>query len=214
MAFLFTKTKDLIMKIDSYLDLTAQASMHFLAGIKLYLDGKIDEFEERLAVIKTIEHRADELRMDIEAQLYVQTLIPESRGDVLGILESMDIIINRAKSTMVEFSIEKPRIPDSLRESFLNLAEPVNSSVEAIVLSCRAYFYDTSAVKDHLYKVKFFEKESDNIAEKMKREIFEMDVDLSVKMHLRSFVYHIDLLADNAEEVSNRIAIATIKKTV
>jgi hypothetical protein len=41
-----------------------------------------------------------------------------------------------------------------------------------------------------------------------------MKIDLSKKMHLQSFVYNIDCLADIAEDVSERVAIATIKRIV
>ena len=94
MYSIFSATKDLVMKIDNFIDLVSEAVLHFDEGLKLYLSGKADEFNERLDIIKNLEERADGLRQDIEAQLYVQTLIPESRGDVLGFLENMDDIID------------------------------------------------------------------------------------------------------------------------
>ncbi len=150
----------------------------------------------------------------MEGQLYRETLIPESRGDVLGVLERMDSIIDRTKHTIQGFAIEQPVIPAKLKKSYLQLTEQVVLAVESLSYTVRAYFSDITAVKDHLHKVKFYESEADHIAETLKREIFGMKIDLSVKMHLKSFVDKIDILADYAESVSERIAIATIKRIV
>lgn len=214
MVKLFNKTKDLVMKIDNYIDLAAASSLHFKEGVKLYLEERLEEFEERLATIRETENRADIILKDIEAQLYGQTLIPESRGDVLGILENMDGVIDQSKATMLEFSVEKPQVPESIKKEFLELLEPVVKAVEGLVYATRAFFYDINAVKDHLHIVKFYEKEADKLAEKIKREIFRMEIDLSRKIHLGHFALLIDTLADKSEEVADRLAIATIKRIV
>jgi predicted phosphate transport protein (TIGR00153 family) len=210
----FNKTRHLVLKIDTYIDLTFGGGLAFKEGLKKYMRGDIDGFEENLMYLTKMEHQADGIRKDIEAQLYVQTLIPESRGDVLGILESMDSIINFAKSAMLVLSIEKPKIPEKIKPQISELAEPVVKTIEELVSAVRAYFYDVNSVKNYLHKVKFYEKEADNLAEKIKREIFSMKIDLSHKNQLRYIITHIDTLADKAEDVSDRLAIAAIKRIV
>ena len=49
---------------------------------------------------------------------------------------------------------------------------------------------------------------------KLKKAIFGSDLDLSQKRHLRNFVEHIDNVANWAEDVANRLAIYSIKRTV
>jgi len=214
MYSIFSATKDLVIKIDTFIDLVSESVLHFEEGLNLYLSGKEDEFNERLDIIKILEGRADDLRQDIEAQLYVQTLIPESRGDVLGFLENMDDIIDFSKAIMFEFFVEKPDIPAVLHGRIKKLAETAVDSTQALVQSTRSYFYDVNTVKDHLHKVAFFENESDHLAEKAKREIFELDIDLSRKLHLKNFVVSIDSISDVAEKISNRLSIAAMKRIV
>lgn len=56
--------------------------------------------------------------------------------------------------------------------------------------------------------------EADRIAERVKRDIFASEsLELS-EMHLRYFALHIDTLADRAEQVADRLAIAAIKRAV
>ena len=214
MYSIFSVTRNLVMKIDSYIDLVGESVLHFAEGVKLYLSGKDDEFNERLNIIRMLEGRADGLRQDIEAQLYVQTLIPESRGDVLEILEEMDSIIDFSKSIMFDFFIEKPDIPDALHDRIKKLTETAVNTTQALVQATRSYFYDVNAVKDHLNKVSFFENESDNIAEKAKREVFDLDIKLSRKLHIKNFIVSIDTISDTAEDISNRVSIAAIKRIV
>ncbi len=214
MYSIFKATRDLVMKIDSFIDLVSESVLHFEEGLKLYLAGSEVEFNERLAVIKSVEGRADDLRQEIEAKLYVQTLIPESRGDVLEVLEHMDDIIDFSKSIMFDFCVEKPDIPAELHDRIRKLAETAVDSTQALVQSARSFFYDVNTVKDHLHKVKFFENESDYISEKAKREIFEMDISLERKLHLKHFIVSIDSISDIAEDISNRLSIATMKRIV
>lgn len=211
---LFRKTKELVIKIDNFIDLTEQAGLHLKQGVKLYIESRYQEFEERLDLMRETENRADFHRKEIEEQLYTQTLIPESRGDVLGILESMDSVIDRVKFTLLEFSIERPHIPDSLKAGFLEMVDPVKDSISALCGATRSYFYDINGVKNYLNKVKFYEKESDMAAERMKREVYKMELGLSAKMHLGTFIRNIDSLADKSEIVSDRLSIAAIKRIV
>ena len=214
MLTLFSKTKRLIMEIDRFMDLTSQAGLHFREGVRLFIEDRYEEFEDRLKMIGDAEKNADAARIDIEAQLYTETLIPESRGDVLGILESMDSIVDKAKKTMLNLSIEMPVLPQGLKPIFLELTLRVVDTVEALVAASRAYFYELHAVKNHLHKVKFYEREADHLAEKIKRNVFAMKIDLARKIQLSYFINHIDFLADQAQEVANRLSIATIKRIV
>ncbi|MCK7483518.1 MAG: DUF47 domain-containing protein [Candidatus Moduliflexus flocculans] len=112
------QSKALEGQIDDHLDTISRASLVFRNGIKEYLDGEIGRFEETIAEMARLENRADELRRSIESRLYLHSLIPEMRGDVLGLLESMDAVINSEKKTLLQFSVEMPAIPAELGPGF------------------------------------------------------------------------------------------------
>ena len=57
----------------------------FKHAIDVYLSkGYTEEFAQKHEHVDQLESEADRLRRAIEIQLYTQTLIPESRGDVWG----------------------------------------------------------------------------------------------------------------------------------
>jgi uncharacterized protein len=214
MAILFKPTKQLEMQIDEFLDSVSQGAIVFKQGIQNYLDGDKVNFSERLTSIGKLESNADKFRRTIENKLYTQTLIPEHRGDVLGLLESSDNIIDAMKETMNQFDIENPFIPEELSKEFLELTEMSVQSTEVLVHAARAFFKDVKAVNDHLHKVYFYEKEADRIGNNIKRHVFQLDIDLCMKFHLRYFALHIQEVSDKAEAVADRLAIYTIKRTI
>jgi predicted phosphate transport protein (TIGR00153 family) len=213
---LFRRTKALETEIDEFLDKLSESALVFRQAIELYLaDGPGAGFDERLRQVNELESRADGLRRGIETQLYAQTLIPESRGDVLGLLENLDSILNLLEGTLWGFSIETPNIPEEFVKEYRELTEMAVLSVESIVMASRAFFRDHESVGDHMYKVMFYEKEADKVSTKLKRAIFgQAELHLSQKIHLKSFTEHIDNVADMAEDVADRLSIYAIKRSI
>ena len=212
---LFRRTKELEHEIDDFLDKLSQSGLLFRRAIEIYVaEGASAEFEEKLNQVNTLESDADTLRRSIEKKLYQHTLIPEFRGDVLGLLENLDSCLNICEGALWAFSTETPDIPKEMGNDFRVLTEQVVMTLESLVLGSRAFFRNIEAVPDHMHKVMFYEKEADKLGTKLKRAIFATELPLSRKAHLRNFVDHIDSLANRAEDVADRLAIYTIKRRV
>lgn len=207
------QSKILQAQIDEFLDTISRASLVFRNGIKEYLDGEIGHFESTIDEMSRMENRADELRRSIETQLYMHSLIPEIRGDVLGLLENMDTVINAEKKTLLQFSVEMPAIPAEFGQDYLALTDVSVNAAEELVTAVRAFFHDFNMVKNYLHKVYFHEKEADKISDRLKRRIFSSELDLSHKIHLRYFALHVEDISDHAEDVADRLGISTIKRS-
>ncbi len=210
--FYLKQSKVLEAQIDDFLDTVSRASIVFKSGIQEYLQGEIANFESLIENISKLENRADDLRRSIETQLYTYSLLPQLRGDVLGLLENIDEIVNAEKKTLNQFSVELPEIPEEYDKDFLALTDVCMNSVDTLVMAGRAFFMDFNMVKNHLHKVFFYEKEADKISDRLKRRIFRSQLDLSRKNHLRYFTLHIETISDLAEDVADRLSISTIKR--
>jgi predicted phosphate transport protein (TIGR00153 family) len=214
MTILFRHTRELEAEVDEYLDQIIHGGLLFRQGIKCFLAHRIDEFEARLQELRMVEQRGDSLRRAIESKLYLHTLIPESRGDVLGLLESADEVLNLLTSTLLRFSIEQPELPDDINPLFSDLADNTIATVDGMVSGCRAYFRNLAAVRDHVSKVQALREEVNRLAETYVRAIFLRDLRLSHKNQLRYFVGHTEMIAEDADDVCDRLAIAAIKRYV
>ena len=213
---LFNRAKTVEANIDKYLDNILKAALVFDQAMKDYFEGKTENFEVKTEDIKKLESESDDVRRDIKHTLYKELLIPDARGDVLGLLESLDDVIDTAQTILIRFSIEKPIVWDELKNDFLELSATSTKCVEEIVTAARAFFREPSNVAACLVKVHFFEHEADKIEERIMRKAFDGDFieKFSEKVHMRYFAERISLLADEAEAVADRLDIYTIKRTV
>jgi len=214
MPILFKKTKGLELQIENYLDLVVKGGFLFKQGIKYYMEEQNDEFEKRLESITRTESEADNFRREIQTRLYSETLIPESRGDVLGLLEATDKVLNISAETLQQFSIEIPYILPEVKKYYIELTDASVHALEEMVTAVRAYFTNINVVREHINKVQLHETESDKIAAKLKHTVYRTDIDLSQKAHMRYFALHIESIADEAEDVCDRLSIATIKRFI
>jgi len=212
---LFRRTKKLESRIDEFLDNVVESSLLFRRGVKIYLKrGVVDGFDECLEKAEELENRNDELRRRIETELYLNTLIPESREDVLRLLENIDDLVNLVEANLFRFSIQQPEIPEPLNNGFRDLTKIVVECLEEVVKATRAFFRDYSSVRDYTSKVIFFETEADKVSTRLQREIFASDLPLENKRHLVYFVEKIDDLANGAEDIADELNIYAIKLKV
>ena len=101
---LFKRTSELESKIDQFFDKLAEASVIYRLAVRGYLrEGVSEEFKERLDTVGELETQADSLRRDIEQKLYKNILIPDSRGDVLGLIETADDVLTLFQSSLWAF---------------------------------------------------------------------------------------------------------------
>ncbi len=215
MFSIFRKTRQLEQNIDAFLDLILKSALAFRVALKAYLSGDQHTFEEKVQEIDSLEARADGLRREVENTIYAEMILPESRGDVLALLENSDDVLNRIADTIVEFRTEQPQFPPDLHEHLLELVEASMQSVEQMVLAVQAYFRDLLAVRNLITKIIFYEKETDRLGERIKRTLFQReDLSLAEKMHLRTFVQYLQQIADQAEDLGDRISIYVIKRMV
>ncbi|MDP8267471.1 MAG: DUF47 family protein [Candidatus Tenebribacter davisii] len=214
--FFNSKSKQLEGEIDGYLDRVSTAGLIFQEGVKAYVNGKKDKFERTFIDISTLESDADNVRRDIKHKLYTYMLIPESRGDVLGLLETLDDIVDICEKVLEQFSIETPNIPEFLKSDFLELAELSSKTVEEVVKGARAFFREIGMVSEYVNKVHFYEHEADDVEEHLKRNAFNSKKieSFSQKVHMRYFAEKIALVSDVSESVAERLSVYAIKRRI
>lgn len=214
---LFGRSKELEIEITKYLDLVNQAAMIFKRDLSRYINKEFEKFENNLKDIKKIENDADELQKDIKYKLYKYMLIPESRGDVLNIIEEIDTVTDMAKKVLFQISIEKPKIPKDLENDFCELIKNSSEAVNMLVKSVRAFFEEISQVNDYVNKVHFYEHEADKNEERLKRRLFSdefVNIDIAYKMQLRYFIEKIAALSDQSETISEDVSVAAVKRSI
>ena len=210
---LFKETKRLEDRVDRFFLLLSEASVIYRLAVRTYLRERVsEEFTARLNHVHEIETEADVLRRAIEKDIYSEMLIPDARGDVLGLIETSDEIFSLFASSLWAFSNEKPQITDELKAEYRRLTNMVIKAVEELASGCQVFFRSPHLVPTHTAKVVLFEREADTLSKSLKIQIFSNGLDLQEKLHLREFVDCIKVIADRSEDVSDRLTIYALKR--
>jgi len=209
----FGKTKLLESQVDQFLDLITKGTLCMRSAIQSYLGGDDEDFQSRLELVSDYEKKADELRRSTQSMIYTYSLIPESRADVLGLLENLDSVIDRAKQVVQEFDVQEPDVEVGYFDLYLQVTNKSVKAVEQVVDAARAFFRNESRMRDCINKVDFYEGEADRAGFRLKKQIYQSDLDLARKHHLRYFADALESLSDIAQEVSERLTIASIKRS-
>ena len=212
---LLGRTRKLEGQVDEFLDKVIQCGKAFSSAFEIYLEkGMVDEFDNYMEEVQAIEHEADDLRRNIELELYRRTLIPDLRGDVLQLLENIDDLTDIYKADLFRISVQQPDILEEFKADFSELTRTAVACVDSLVAAARSFFTDIDAVRDNIREVVRLESDADQISSPLQRKIFSSDLDLAHKTNLRYFVERIDELANQAEDVADQLAIYAIKRKV
>ena len=212
---LFGKTRAVEIAIDEFLDAVSEAGILFGLTVEEYVEnGLNEECMRQQQRVRELEHNCDDLRRGIETVLLTQMLIPESRGDVLRLIDLLDGLMDRIKRELLSMTIEAPHLPESLHADLRRLVKSICACIDATVMASRAFFVDPRAVRDHVHKIGIFESEADSAAIRMKQKIFGSERDLAEKMMLRDFINSLDRLADQAEDVGDQLSIFSLRRSL
>ncbi|ACJ27074.1 Conserved hypothetical protein [Shewanella piezotolerans WP3] len=170
------------------------------------------EFEQALTELQEIEHQADNLKREIEQTLYRKTLIPDLRSDVASLIDLTDRLINKQETIGLHLKIEQPLIPQPIATELLTLLDTVGETIDHTLLCAKSFFTDLQRVQEYHTKVIAFESEADRLCTRTKVLLFDTDLPLVNKIQLRYFCDRIDQVANLAEDISDRIAIFTLKR--
>jgi predicted phosphate transport protein (TIGR00153 family) len=213
---IFARANKSIELIDKFLNCVDQSLLLFKEGVKNYLYNNTENFNNDILQLANAEIESDKLRREIENTLFVQSLMPQIRGDIMRLLEEMDNIIDQSKKNLFQFDVEMPHIPAELIPDFIRLTQISVSAAESVIPAAKSYFTEPINVNEKIHRVYFYEKETDLLADIIRRKIFRdmPDLKLSEKFHLRYFTLHIENISDTAEKVADLLSIMAIKRIV
>jgi len=211
-SFYKNNQKELIDSINLFLNNILEINNLFESLIKEFFLKNYKGVEDLTIKISNLESECDKLRRSTERKIYKETLIPEQRGDVLGMLENLDKIPGQLQGNAHRINTEKPNIHEDLHDDFNSLVQNNSTCVKLLISGSKQFFIDPKKTIEDCLLVSKHESTGDKISTKLKNAIFNNNnLDLSQKMHLRYFVEIIDEVANLAEDVADRLIISSVK---
>ena len=204
--------KDLMKSINLFLDNILKINNLFKVLLQKYFDQNYEEVENVTNEISELESECDKLRREVERKIYSETLIPEIRGDVLGMLENLDKIPGQIQGNAHSFNTEKPKVDPELGENFLKLCDYASECISLLIDGSRSFFVNKKITIGKCLEVAKVESKADKVSTELKKTIFlNSENGLATKVHLKYFVEIMDEVANLSEDVADRLIISSSK---
>lgn len=172
------------------------------------------EMQENVKKVHKAESRADDIRREIEVVMYTKALFPESRGDILGLLETMDKVPNKAEAAAQMVLSEHIVIPNFLHANLLQLVDVCHRCVLALIESAEKIFEDFTNATVAIGRIDELESEGDFVEANLIEQIFTSDLEGAEKIMLRDMVQQVAAVSDRAENAGDRIRIIVAKRKI
>jgi hypothetical protein len=210
---LFGARHQIEKKLAEYFDRMEAIALELQKALGCYLEQDGEGFASSFERINQMEHRLDTLRRDIEEEIYGRRLLPDTRGDILGLLESMDKIPNRIQALTRDLTLQKVRVPEGLHPGLIQLADCGVRIVGVLGRTARAFLDQPDKVKEGAKELSDHEHKGDLIEQEVVALIFDDGaLELAHKLQLRRLVDDLGSICDIAEDVGDRLVVAALKR--
>ena len=215
LSLLFKKQYAVEEKVQRLLRLLVDMAHLYQAAYESYFEGSLEEFYQRNQELGQIEKQLDELGHQIQMTLLHESLMPNSRDDLLWFLTKLDKVPSSFKHSLVDILFEKPEIPEELHPSMKNMLIHTHLAVQALAHATDSLFSDLRSVRQHVEEVSRQESEVDKIEYKLLQMVFEnKKYELAIKYQLKGILKQIGRVTNLAEDVADAVLIlATIHST-
>jgi predicted phosphate transport protein (TIGR00153 family) len=213
--FLFKKEQQVQELISRYLDNLRATQEHFEKAMDCYFDfGLGENCDFLIEQTHKFESRADDFRNEIIEMMYSKVLIPESRGDILRLLESIDLIPTHFETVLFMIQGQKLKVADFITPELRELMRLSLECCDLVTRQVEAYFKKTEDIKPLVSIIDTLESRCDHIERGIVRKIFASDLDPFEKIQLKELVVHMGEISDQADRVSRSVYIINIKRRV
>ena len=212
LSLLFKKQYAVEEKIQRLLRFLEDMAHLYQVAYEAYLEGSIEEFSQRNKELSEIEKKMDELGHQIQMTLLHESLMPNSRDDLLWFLTKLDKIPSSFKHSLGDIFLEKPVIPEEFHSSMKNMLIHTHLAVQALAHATDSLFSDLRSVRQHVEEVSRQESEVDKIEYKLLQMVFEnKKFDLAMQYQLKGILKQIGRVTNLAEDVADAVLILATK---
>lgn len=212
---LFKKQQYIQSLIFEYLNKVSEVQDTFIKAFNVYFDkGLCTEFDFLTERTHKAESKCDDIKNEIEFEMYAKALIPESRGDIMELLEAADKIPNQYELVLYMIRTQRIILPEFMLADTKELLDVSIASWHLLKESIESLFYEPDRVQELSALIDQKESQGDHIERKLITAIFESDINDLHKMLLKDLVIQMGNIADDTDEASRKVSIISVKRRV
>ncbi len=215
MFFIFKQNKLLYEKILEFTSAVLLTVKDFQKAIKRFSkEENHSELEVNMQEIHKHEHKADIILGDIRTLFYKKSLLPESREDILVLLEKIDDIADSANHIIHDIYAQNISLPKFILEDYKELVKATVSICETLESAVIDLFNKRKEIPDRYEKIRNYESICDILQTKMVKSVFDSDMNNFNKILLRDIIKSTGGLSDTCEMAADLIMILYIKRFI
>ena len=206
-----------IRPMQQHMQVAVACAREVLPLVEAMSAGDMAAVAEHRAEISRLEHEADDIKNEIRGRLPRRFFMAVSRRDMLEVLDHQDSIADSAQDIADLAEIRSMTIPEPMREPMLDLVRRVIATCEHAerVINRLGELVETgfserevARVEEMINAVNREESETDAVAERCLRTLFEIEDELGVStLFWYRIIQWIAEVADHAERVGNRLRL-------
>ena len=214
---LFSKGKKAFELISEHLDAVLSCYDLFTQAIeKLLVTGPGAEAEALALQVDKMESKADEARHKIIKSFLEGALLPESRREVLKLIELTDEIANKTESNIRQIALQQIIFPAEIKDNILRINDKTKDQLLILRKVIESLFsnFESQVNHDELIKINTLESEIDQYEESAIKLIYNSKLELAEKFQLREIIADLADVSDIVEDISDMIEIIMVLRKV
>jgi predicted phosphate transport protein (TIGR00153 family) len=213
--FLFKKEQQLESLITQYLENLTRTQEHFVKAMDTCLDqGLCGEFAFLIEQTHKFESKADEIKEDINVLMYSRALIPESREDIMNLLEQVECIPRIFELILHLIRSQKLKLPEFIMLDVKDLIRISVESCDLMVKQIDLMLNNRPGIRGLMSTIDHNESHCDHIERSLMIKVFESNIDRIDKLQLKELIIAMGEISDQADRISKRVNILTLKRRV
>ncbi|HSM90331.1 MAG TPA: DUF47 family protein [Desulfobacterales bacterium] len=214
-SFLFKKENQLNDLLSSYLENLVKTQEHFVKAMDTCLDeGMCGEFAFLIEQTHKFESKADDIRDEINYLMYSRALIPESREDVMNLIEQVEVIPRIFELVLHLIRTQKIKIPDFVLPEMKNLIRMSVESCDLMIKQIDLMLKNRQGIRALMTTIDHNESHCDHIERSLMTKVFDSNLDPIHKIQLKELIIAMGEVSDQADRVSKRVNIMVLKRRV
>ena len=210
-----SKQKKIESLFDEYCNTVTECMNTFEKSFQSHCeDSNRETARKNYGKVHHFESLADDIIEEIEVMMFSKSLFPESRSDILKLIELMDKIPNGAEHAVQQLVVQHISISKEYTAEILELVRLCHRCVGAVLESARKLFTDYTNATVAIGKVDELETEADIVEANIIDRFFSSDMDGFDKIILKDLVVHLGAICDRAENAADHILIMVAKRKV
>jgi len=214
-SFLFKKESQLNNLIFSYLENLVKTQEHFVKAMDACLDGGIcDKFAFLIEQTHKFESKADDIRDEINYLMYSRALIPDSREDVMNLIEQVEVIPRIFELILHLIRTQKIKIPDFATSEVKDLIRMSVESCDLVIKQIDLMLKNRQGIRALMTTIDHNESHCDHIERSLMTKVFDSSLDPFHKIQLKELIIAMGEISDQADRLSKRVNIMVLKRRV